>query len=156
EILAIQIPGASGFQTALINAGEIVSKGIEVGLGSTPVQTKNFTWNTRVNLARKTTRVEKLYEDLENYKLADGIGASCRGGCTLNAFLGEQWGVMRGNGDTYLEGHEGDANFIVIDEDGFYEWNTNKDLGNMLPEMTGGFLNSFSIGPVQLDVNLDF
>src|SRR5690606_14589453 len=136
EILAIQIPGASGFQTALINAGEITSKGIEHGLGATPVQSKNFTWKTQVNVARDTRRVEKLYEDLENYKLADGIGADRWGGFTLNAFVGQEWGLMRGNGYTYLEGHEGDEDYIVIDEDGYYVWNSNKDLGSMLPEFT--------------------
>jgi len=156
EILAIQIPGASGFQTALINAGEIVSRGIELGLGATPVQSRDFTWRTRINVARNTTRVEKLYEDLENYKLADGIGAARWGGFTLNAFVGQEWGLMRGNGYTYLDGHEGDEDYIVIDEDGYYVWNTNKDLGSMLPEMTGGFLNSFKFGGFVLDINLDF
>src|SRR5690606_12813393 len=114
DILAVQIPGSSGFSTALINAGKIVSKGFEVGLRAKPVSGRNFKWTTGLNIARNTTTVEELYEDLENYKLADGIGGTGWGGLTLNAFVGQEWGLLKGRGYTYLEGHEGDENYRII------------------------------------------
>src|SRR5690606_42152337 len=60
DILAVQIPGSSGFSTALINAGKIVSKGFEVGLRAKPVSGRNFKWTTGLNIARNTTTVEEL------------------------------------------------------------------------------------------------
>lgn len=156
DILAVQIPGSSGFSTALINAGKIVSKGFEVGLRAKPVSGRNFKWTTGLNIARNTTTVEELYEDLENYKLADGIGGTGWGGLTLNAFVGQEWGLLKGRGYTYLEGHEGDENYRIISASGGYVATANKDLGSILPDFTGGFLNSFQFGPIQLDINLDF
>src|SRR5690606_17551281 len=85
EILAIQVSGASGFGTALINAGHIQSNGVELGLNAIPFTNRNFEWNTRINVARNNTKVIELTEGIDNFLLANGIGAAGWGGMTLNA-----------------------------------------------------------------------
>lgn len=152
EILSIQVAGSSGFGTALINAGNIQSKGIELGLSATPVTSSNFEWNTRLNFARNTSQVIELSEGIDNYLLANGIGGAGWGGLTLNAAVGEQWGLLRGGGYTYIDG----SDLPRINPNGSYVRTANKDLGSILPDFTGGFTNSFNIYGITLGAHIDF
>lgn len=151
DILRVQVPGASGYGEALVNAGRITSQGIELALYGTPVRTSNVTWDISVNLARNTSEVEELYEDLTNYKLADGIGGSRWGGFTVNARVGEEWGLANGRGFTY-----DDQGRLVIDELGRYVVTANKDLGSILPDYTGGVLNTINFKGIELRAMVDF
>lgn len=45
------------------NVGQITNNGIEFSLSAIPVQTKNFTWNTTLNLSHNTNIVDKLSND---------------------------------------------------------------------------------------------
>jgi len=46
------------------NGGEMSNKGIEVSLNATPVNTKNFTWTSNINLAHNKNVIEKLTNQL--------------------------------------------------------------------------------------------
>lgn len=151
DILQVQVPGASGYSSALVNAGLISSKGIELALHGTPVRNDNLNWDISVNLSRNTSKVEELYGDLTNYKLADGIGGSRWGGFTVNARVGEEWGLANGRGFTY-----DDQGRVVIDEAGRYVVTSNKDLGSILPDYTGGVLNTLNFMGFELRAMVDF
>lgn len=45
------------------NVGEISNKGIELTVNTTPVKTKDFAWQTTLNLAHNKNRVDKLTND---------------------------------------------------------------------------------------------
>ena len=151
DILQVQVPGASGYTSALVNAGLVSSKGIEVALHGTPVRNNNFTWDISVNLARNTSEVKELYGDLTNYKLADGIGGSRWGGFSVNARVGEEWGLANGRGFTY-----DDQGRVLIDESGDYVVTSNKNLGSILPDYTGGVLNTLNFKGFELRAMVDF
>ena len=51
------------FGSISANVGEITNVGFEVSLSATPVQTKNFTWNTTLNLSHNKNTVDKLSND---------------------------------------------------------------------------------------------
>lgn len=51
------------FSDIAANVGEITNQGIEVSINATPVQTKNFTWNTTVTLSHNKNTVNKLSND---------------------------------------------------------------------------------------------
>lgn len=42
------------------NVGAITNNGVEVSINAIPVQTKDFTWNTTLNLAHNSNRVDRL------------------------------------------------------------------------------------------------
>ena len=46
------------------NGGEMSNKGIEISLNATPVNTKNFTWTSNINLAHNKNVIEKLTNQL--------------------------------------------------------------------------------------------
>jgi TonB-linked SusC/RagA family outer membrane protein len=61
QITSADLPRSSGFNTAIINAGEIQNKGIEIGLDLTPIKTNSgFTWNAFVNFSRIRSLIVNL------------------------------------------------------------------------------------------------
>ena len=60
QITTAELPRSTGFVQAIVNAGEIENKGIELGVDLTPIKTKSgFEWNTFVNF----TRIRSLVVD---------------------------------------------------------------------------------------------
>lgn len=51
------------FNSIAANVGEITNKGIEFTINAVPVQTKNFTWTTTLNLSHNKNVVDKLSND---------------------------------------------------------------------------------------------
>jgi TonB-linked SusC/RagA family outer membrane protein len=151
DILRVQVPGSSGYSEALVNAGLVTTQGFELALYGKPVQSSKFTWDINVNLSRNRSKVEELYGDLTNYKLADGIGAERWGGFTINAAIGEEWGLARGRGFTL-----DDQGRTIITPTGAYVVTPNKDLGSILPDYTGGVLNTLNFNGIELRAMVDF
>ena len=48
------------FGSIAANVGKITNKGIELSITAIPVQTKNFTWNTTLNISHNKNTVDKL------------------------------------------------------------------------------------------------
>lgn len=48
------------YEKIAANVGKITNKGIEISITAIPVQTKNFTWNTTLNIAHNKNTVDKL------------------------------------------------------------------------------------------------
>jgi TonB-linked SusC/RagA family outer membrane protein len=58
QITATQIPASSGFTSAIVNAGEIQNKGIELGLNFSPIKSsKGFSWDINVNFTKNVSLV---------------------------------------------------------------------------------------------------
>jgi TonB-linked SusC/RagA family outer membrane protein len=147
QIIPVPVSPTSGFTTALINAGNIRTEGLELHLNVVPIKTPNFNWNFDINLDRSQSKVIQLAEGLTNYEL----GSAWRG-LTVNAREGEQWGLLVGR---KIQIHEGTGKRIV-DETGHYVFDRNTPLGSVLPKFKGGFANSLTWNNVVLRFNMDF
>lgn len=55
----------SGFEEAVGNFGEVRSRGVEVVIGLTPIQTENFRWRTDFNYSRNRDEILKIEGDVE-------------------------------------------------------------------------------------------
>ena len=62
QIVSIDVPLSTGYFANNINAGKVSNKGIEVALGVTPVQTKDFKWDLEATFAKNTQKVDELAE----------------------------------------------------------------------------------------------
>lgn len=138
EILQLDVPGASGYGSSLVNAGRFTTTGWEVSLGATPVQ--NQVWNVELGLNWSTSKsvVDELAEGIDERLLESAFF-----GIQLFALEGEEWGeaVTSGGYGGYLLDDQGRR---IVNPDGTYALETNKNLGNILPDWNGGF--SFSVG----------
>jgi TonB-linked SusC/RagA family outer membrane protein len=159
QILNLTVPGSSGFTSAIINAGNITSKGIEVAFNASPFRSEDFTWDINLNWARNRSEVVELADGIDNRRL-DGWGW---GGFSINAPVGEEWGQMRGRGyDTFQavdsEGNEIDhpSNGIPIVSESGYAAVNNKELGGLLPDWTGGFRNTLIFKGIEVTAFVEF
>lgn len=148
QIIPLSVPAASGYTSTLINAGLIETQGLELHIGATPIKSPSgFTWDMDINLDRNTSKVVELAAGLNNYQLGGPTWRTL----TVNARVGEQWGLLEGKG--YVTNDKGER---VVGPDGHYLVQDTKKLGSVLPLFKGGFLNSFTYKNFSLRVNIDF
>lgn len=148
QILPLTVPAASGYGSTLINAGLIQTQGFELHIGATPVKTTSgFTWDTDINFDRSTSKIVELAAGLSNYQLGGPTWRTL----TVNARVGEQWGLLEGKG--YVTNDKGER---VVGPDGHYLVKDTKALGSVLPKFKGGFLNVFTYKNFSLRANIDF
>ena len=65
QIIQLTIPASSGAVSKLVNAGELKSNGLELGLNAVPVSRKNLKWTTRLNVATSRAKVNKLAKGVD-------------------------------------------------------------------------------------------
>lgn len=145
EILSLQVPGSSGYSTSLINAGKFTTTGWELALGSTIVQRGDFNVEVDLNWATSKGIVDELADGI-NTRLLENASF----GIQLYATVGEEWGnaVTSGAYGGYLLHENGEK---IVNPNGTYALEYNKDLGNILPDWNGGFnlgvnYKNFSLG----------
>ncbi|NBB18148.1 SusC/RagA family TonB-linked outer membrane protein [Runella sp. CRIBMP] len=147
QIIPLPVDPTSGYRNAIINAGLIQTKGLELHIFANPVKSeRGFNWDFDINLDRNRSKVIKLADGLTNYQLGGPTWRTL----TVNAREGEDWGLLVGKKIRTLDGKR------VVDANGFYIVDDQKSLGSVLPTFKGGFLNSFTYRNLSLRVNTDF
>ncbi|GHU99519.1 SusC/RagA family TonB-linked outer membrane protein [Bacteroidia bacterium] len=91
QIMALPISPTSGFSKALINAGEIRNRGVELALTGVPVQ-KKVEWSTTVTYSRNVNKVISLHPDVPVYSLAQARWA----GAEIQAWENQPYGMIVG------------------------------------------------------------
>lgn len=135
QIVPADVSSATGFSAAVINAGEIENKGVELFISGKPVVTKKFTWETSVNWTKNNSKVISLTDGLDNYLLGEQWGV------TIEARPGNPYGDIVGI--TIARDANGNA---LVNADGTFVKGPRRVLGNYNPDWMAGFRNSFSYG----------
>ena len=140
-----------GWMTA--NVGDISNKGIEFTINAIPVQTRNFTWNTSLNLSHNKNVVEKLSNDMYSVEYSDRANPDVGGytstqvqrimeGAPLGQFYLYEWAGYDENGGSIFNDYDADGNLIGTtdapsDED-------RRPHGSAQPKLTYGWNNDFT------------
>lgn len=93
QILSVPIDPATGYNRAVINAGLVRNRGIEVVVTGQPVKGKNVKWNTTLTWAKNQNRVLELPEEAGGEQII-GLG----GNATIIAKVGGTTGDIYGYG----------------------------------------------------------
>ncbi len=141
QILPLAVTSASGYYYKNVNAGEIQNKGIELTLNGVPVNGKNFKWNISVNWAMNRNMVVSLLPGVENMQIQ-----YLEGGVTIDAHVGQPYGVIEGTDYTYYYDADGKPHKIIDANTGMPVATSTSDnvIGNMTPKWTGGISNTFT------------
>ncbi len=136
QIIAAPVSTATGYSFKLLNAGEIENKGIEVSLNAMPVKNDNFSWGLNVNWSQNKSEVIELADGIETLQLG-----SFQGGVTINAVVGQPYGVIYGQDFTYLNGQK-----VVDPETGRYipTATSNNIIGDTNPDWLAGITNTLT------------
>ncbi|MCF8714040.1 SusC/RagA family TonB-linked outer membrane protein [Joostella atrarenae] len=146
QIIPVDLSYATGYGAKWINSGEMSNKGIEVGLGLTPVRNDNFSWDINLNFAKNENELVELADGLETLLLSNAPFRA-----QLVAFAGQQYGTIMGTDFIY-----DDQGNKVINSDGTYAaTNGLVNLGSVLPEWTAGLNNTFRYKNLDLSFLID-
>jgi TonB-linked SusC/RagA family outer membrane protein len=150
EILSLQVPGSSGYSSSLINAGKFTTTGWEISVGATPLQTADWNVDIDVNWAASTSVVDELADGIETRLLESAFF-----GIQLYATVGEEWGnaVTSGAYGGYLLDENGRR---IVNPNGTYALESNKNLGNILPDWNGGFNLGVDFRNISLGTSIEF
>lgn len=147
QILQRIVDRASGYARAVINAGKVSNRGIEISLNGTPVSTKKgFKWSTGVVFSVNKNRIEELPDST----LVLQTGPV--GGGQIVAKVGGSMGDLYGRG--YVRSPDGQVvydattGFAKITPDVVY-------LGNTIPVGKIGFTNTFQYKGFRLNLLFD-
>lgn len=149
--VTVQINGASGFTSSLVNAGKISQKGFDVQLNGSPVKSADFTWNINATFSRVLdNKVVELAPGIDQIAVSGGANFSGIITPLVVHQVGQQWGMLVGGGKKYIDG------LPVVDASGNFVKEDSKKFGSVLPDYTGGIQNSISYKSFTLNVNIDF
>ena len=145
QILSPRGPQSTGYIFCSINAGNVYNKGIEISLGGTPIQTRDFTWETNINAAGNRGTMKNLPDGMEFMYVTDvqyaGAKAASISGGSFMAISGTKWKRVQNpdspyNGQLVLNSN----GFPVAEDVGGDSW----EVGNREPKFAGGWNNTFT------------
>jgi TonB-linked SusC/RagA family outer membrane protein len=153
QILPVAVSKATGYNSMLINAGEINNKGIELQLrGSVFQKSDGFNWDITLNWSKDKSEIVDLYTDPVTKQPLASYYIGSQWSTYVQARPGEPWGVIVGTGMVRRESD----NAIIVNANGFPRLKSNMILGNVNPDWLAGIRNEFSYKAVSFGFLVDF
>jgi TonB-linked SusC/RagA family outer membrane protein len=128
---------STGYVLNTLNVGTTRNKGLEIAFDVTPVQTKKFSWNLRVNFNKMSNEVESLPGNVPEFYISDTwLYANARAGLVTGGPTTSitAYGYARNNAGQILIDP---ANGLPVIDASF------KVRGDRNPNFTMGIINSF-------------
>ncbi|GAB3818094.1 hypothetical protein GCM10028895_14950 [Pontibacter rugosus] len=151
QTFTLPISGASGYSSMFINAGLIENKGIELALTGSPVVSEAFSWDVLFNVNRNRNKIIKLAPGIDAYLLGSTTYSSTSS--YLYAFQGEQFGSLVGQAYQRDEA----TGKMLLGANGVPLYTTaTHNFGSVLPDVNGGFQNTFKIWKFDAAAMVDF
>ena len=145
QILPVAISKTTGYNRKFVNAGTIENKGIELSLFAIPVQFKDLSWRVGVNYTMNRNKVLELFEGVDNLQIA-----TFQGGVTLNAAIGEPYGLLRGADFVYNNGQK-----VVLPSGYYAQSDATSVIGNVTPDWKMGITNTVNYKGLSLSFLID-
>ena len=149
QILEPRLSNTVGYILRKVNAGDVLNKGMELSISGTPVETRNVTWDTGLNLYGNRGTVENLISGVDilyvtDVQVGNAKAASFNGGHFM-AISGSKWNRTE-DGKVILN-----ANFMPT-TDG----KATHEIGNREPIVAGGWNNTIRFKDFTFNMLWDF
>jgi len=149
-LLPLPLAPSSGFQTEYVNVAAMNTKGIDVALKITPIQTKTFTWQTSLNWSKYQSKVTKLFPGRDSVNLALRVGLPPSG-----TYVNYVYNGLYQQGDNFAldpNGKPGDIKIKDINGDGKITPEDEVVVGSSIPKGWGSFWNYWRYKSISLTV----
>lgn len=134
QILEVPLDPTTGYTKAVLNAGAVRNRGIEVVLTTQPVKFRNFKWSTTVTWSKNQNRVLELTEGM-----GDKMDLAYGGNATIQARVGGTTGDIYGFG--FVRSPDGK---VVYNADGLPVRPADiQYIGNAYADWKAGWRNEF-------------
>lgn len=148
QIIALATTPTAGYEKALVNAGEITNKGIEIAFKTQPVKTKDFSWTLDFNFSKNNNEVVELAPGIDHIELQKAAWQ----GVVVAAVKGEQYGSILGRDFK----RNGNGDVIINPTSGLPEITEELEiLGNASWDWTGGISTSLNYRNFTLSTIID-
>jgi TonB-linked SusC/RagA family outer membrane protein len=145
QILPVSVSNSTGYNNKFVNAGTIENKGVELSAFAIPVQFKDLSWRIGVNYTVNRNKVVELYDGVSNLQI--GL---FQGGVTLNASVGEPYGVLKGSDFVYKNGQK------LVSANGYFaRSDATSIIGNVTPDWKMGVTNTINYKGLSLSFLID-
>ena len=155
QIIPTTLPASTGFSSKNINAGLLVSKGIELTLGGTPIDKNGWRLDLTTNFYKNATTIKELSEGLNFYTLwtdAKG-GAWTYVGETIGDIYDAEIVTVKDKSSKYF-------GYPILDGDGSWQSigasNSRTKIGNFNPDFILGMQASLSYKNWSLNMTFDW
>ena len=159
QILNMNVAPQSGYNSRQLNSGLVRNQGIEISLGGTPVQTKDFQWDIDANISKNENELVRLNPEMTQYQMSWSS-------FYYRWYLWAEEGKPLGQIKTMARWARNDEGKLILRPttsavwgggwQPSYELNVEKDAGNFQPDFTGGFSTSFRYKNLRLAASFDF
>jgi len=152
QILSASLDPSAGYTYQYINAGQVDTEGIELGLDVTPFKSEKFTWNINTNFTAYETIVVKLVEGQESLSI-DGysnLGNFAIEGQPLGVIMGS-YALRDKNGNYMIDYTDG----TVINSDSDVGLPV-KIIGDPNPDWSATLTNGFTFGNFKIAGQLEY
>lgn len=149
QILPLTLPSSSGARSVLTNIGTLRNTGVELRLTGDIISTSNFGWNAVINVARNINKVEKLANGATELLHADYDGNAAQLRSVVGRPMGDFYArpiALDDNGDKIVQSN----GLYKIDDQSWIQ------VGNAMPDATGGIINDFRYKNFSLSAVMDF
>lgn len=137
QILSPRLSNTIGYILRQVNAGDVYNKGMELSIGGTPIKTKDWNWETTVNLSGNRGTVKNLMKGVDilyvtDVQVGNAKAASFNDG-NFMAISGSKWS-------------RADNGKVILDSNGMptTDGKATYEIGNREPSVLGGWNNSLT------------
>lgn len=181
-LLAQSLAHATGFDNQMQNIGKIQNRGIELGITSTNVRTKNFTWDTNFNISFIRNELKSLASGVDAMYARSGFDSNftqydyiAKVGESLGLIYGYEFDGIYQSSDFYVtptgeyvlkEGITNNARYGKLEPgvvkykdqngDGVITTADRTVIGNALPDWYGGITNNFTYKGIDFSFMFQF
>lgn len=157
-LMEMTIPTLTGYSNTMANVGKTKNRGVDVSLHFIPVQTRDFSWNSSLNMAWQKDEIVELANGKN-----DMVDNSWFIGQSISVFYGyENDGLWQAGDEAEMaKFNDKGENFSPgsvrpVDQNGDYIIDSDDRvvLGNRNPRLTTGWSNSFTYRGLELNIEL--
>jgi TonB-linked SusC/RagA family outer membrane protein len=146
QIIRVPLDYSTGYNSAILNSGDVRNRGIELVLGGKIFDNENFKWSANLNWSRNWNRVMELADGIDGQQEIGSAGTA-----SIIAKVGGTTTAIYGYG--FVRDPEGN---IVYDDAGLPAYPDEiQYIGDASPDFKAGFVNNFTIGNVNVGITID-
>lgn len=149
QICSPRLSNATGYILRSVNVGDIKNKGMELTIGGTPIETRDWTWETTLNLSGNRGKVKNMFPGMNILYVTDvQVGNAKAASFDNGHFMGISGSEWKRN----------DKGQIIIDKNGMPTKGdlATLEIGNREPKFLGGWNNTLTYKNLSFNMLWEF
>lgn len=152
-ISSVNVPLETGYANISANTGKMRNQGFELSVNSDVLSRKNFNWNLAFNLGTNKNRILSFNNGYSAFYSTSTDAAALKVGGSSSAIYGYRWaGVDPQTGEERF--YDSNGVLKTANEIQALPISSTVILGNRLPDLQGGLINSFNLYDFNFSFNI--